>query len=245
MNALNLDNLLSTLHRGEGGWLPLFSTLVALVALMLLWATVRRQWRAARARDYDASHDAFAQAPPMNEEQVKLLHYLQSAFPDGAVLFRPSLARFLAVRRTRNRLGVQQRLVERHVDFLICADDGKPFCAFEVDAFKQAGDAEIARLAAEKNRMLKSAGIRLIRLKGVIARWPAPEVLRERLMAVQRPAVGDSRATSEAGSGFAPSSFGHTEFRPSRTLRDSDTMGLSTLMGVPGKEDPWSAVRKR
>lgn len=245
MNALDFDSLLTALHRGDGAWMPLLSTLVALVALALLWVAVRRQWRAARARDYDTSQDLFAQAPPMNQEQVQLLHYLQSAFPDGAVLFRPPLVRFLAVRRTRNRLGVQQRLAERHVDFLICTDDGKPLYAFEVDAFKQAADAEIARLAAEKNRMLKSAGIRLIRLKGVIARWPAPEVLRERLLAVQRPAGGDSRATSTAGSGFAPSSFGHTEFRPSRTLRDSDTMGLSTLMGMPGKDDPWAQVRKR
>ena len=187
MNWFNSDWLASWAGLDGADAMPLVSTLVAVVALMLLWRVLRRGGAGGRrARDYDASGDQFAQSAPINEEQVRLLHYLQQAFPDGAVLFQPRLARFLMVRKSRHRLDAQQRLGDTHVDFLVCADDGKPLFAFEVDAFKAKGDAGLARSAAEKNGMLKSAGIRLIRLKGAQPQWPPPEVLRMRLLAAQR-----------------------------------------------------------
>ena len=181
MDWFNSDWLASWAGLDGADAMPLVSTLVAVVALMVLWRVLRRGDAGGRAaRDYDVSGDQFAQSAPINEEQVRLLHYLQQAFPDGAVLFQPRLARFLMVRKSRHRLDVQQRLGDTHVDFLVCADDGKPLFAFEVDAFKAKGDAGLARSAAEKNGMLKSAGIRLIRLKGAQPQWPPPEVLRMR-----------------------------------------------------------------
>mgnify|MGYP000069373880 CR=1 FL=1 len=71
--------------------------------------------------------------------------------------------------------------------------DGKPLFAFEVDAFRDPDDADIARSAAEKNRMLKSADIRLIRLKGALPNWPPAEILRMRLLAAQRTPAADMR----------------------------------------------------
>ena len=148
------------------------------------------------------------------------------------------------VRKSRHRLGAQQRLGDTHVDFLVCADDGKPLFAFEVDAFKAKGDAGLARSAAEKNGMLKGAGIRLIRLKGAQPQWPPPEVLRMRLLAAQRtpPPAPEARP-----SGFEPSAFGPpSDFAPSRSAPDSGVMSLTGLMGLSASsDDPWASVRKR
>ena len=245
MNWFNSDWLASWAGLDGADAMPLVSTLVAVVALMLLWRVLRRGGAGGRAaRDYDVSGDQFAQSAPINEEQVRLLHYLQQAFPDGAVLFQPRLARFLMVRKSRHRLGAQQWLGDTHVDFLVCADDGKPLFAFEVDAFKAKGDAGLARSAAEKNGMLKSAGIRLIRLKGAQPQWPPPEVLRMRLLAAQRtpPPAPEARP-----SGFEPSAFGPpSDFAPSRSAPDSGVMSLTGLMGLTASsDDPWASVRKR
>lgn len=245
MNRFDLDWLSQWSGLADGRLAPLLGTVVALLALMLMWNLARRpRDPRAVAQAYDASSDRFSQTAPINEEQVQLLRYLQQAFPDGAVLFRPRLARFLTVRKSSHRLGAQQRLADAQVDFLVCADDGKPLFAFEVDAFRDQDDADIARGAAEKNRMLKSADIRLIRLKGALPNWPPAEILRMRLLAAQRTPAADGRPSGVSPSGFGPSSFAHTDFAHSRSA-DSDVMGLSRLMGMPATDDPWESVRKR
>ena len=94
--------------------------------------------------------------------------------------------------------------------------------------------------------MLKSAGVRLVRLKGALASLPPPEILRMRLLAAQRtpvpaaePAASDFKASGFASSGFAASGFAHSR------SADSGVMSLSALMALPDGEDPWSGVRKR
>lgn len=248
MNAELFNGWAGWLTQHARPWLPLIGTVAALLALMLLWALVRRSWRRGRAgRGYDSSADRFGQTAPINERQVELLRYLQQAFADGVVLFRPRLTSFLAVRRTRDRLGAQQRLAEQQVDFLVCADDGKPLFAFEVDAFKDGGQSLRDQEAAEKNRMLKSAGIRLIRLRGTLDNYPPPEILRMRLQAAQRtpvPAAAEPGASDFKASGFSASGFASSGFSHSRGA-DSGVMSLTGLMALPDDEDPWSAVRKR
>ena len=254
---MNIDKLDWLAHwwpspgAGLAGWAPLISTAVALLSLMLLWSAVRRRGPHAPAvPDYDSSADQFACTAPLSEEQVQLLQYLQRAFPEGAVLFRPPLSRFLAVRSTRQRRGAQQRLAAAQVDYLVCGDDGTPRFAFDVDAGKTAGDPALARQSADKNAMLKSAGIRLVRLKGAAPQLPPPEVLRMRLLAAQRaPADGSvpARPAPRAqASGFAASGFGPpSDFVPSRSAGHSGVMSLTGLMGLTSADDPWGGVRKR
>lgn len=224
-------------------WVPALSTVVALLALTLLWRAIRRAPRPPEA--YDPRGDQFAYTAPITDEQIALLHYLQKAFPEGAVLFRPRLARFLAVRKSRQRQDAQHRLAQMKVDFLICAEDGKPLFAFEVDAFKEKDDPLMQRETADKNQMLKTAGIRLIRLKGAHANWPPPEVLRMRMLAVQRAPGPEARPSGFGPSEFATSSFGPSGFASSRDAHSS-IMGMSTLMGMePVEGNAWAAVRKR
>ena len=235
---------------GDAPWAPLAATGAVLLGLMLLWGVLRRRG-AGTPYTYEASVDQFAQTAPISEEQVRLLHYLQRAFPDGAVLFRPRLARFLTVRNTRQRRGAQEQLAASQVDYLVCGDDGKPLFAFEVDAGKAETDPDLVRQAAQKNAMLKSAGIRLVRLKGDTPQLPPPEVLRLRLLAAQRAPVAAAPAAPAAPraqpSGFAASGFGPpSDFAPSRSAAPSGVMSLTGLMGLQaGDDDPWGSVRKR
>ena len=238
MNAIDFGALAQQLASGDARLMTI--TGVALMALLLLWRLARRSEPAA---EYKVGNDQFAATSPVSEEQVALLQYLQQAFPDGAVLYRPPLSRFLSVRRSRHRVSAQQRLASERVDFLVCSDEGKPLFAFEVDAFRDQDDPLVLGRLADKNRMLKSAGVRLIRLKGALPNWPAPHELRSRLLAAQRMTPAASPGTD---SGFAPSSFGQTGFGPSR-LGASSIMGFSALMAwSPANDgDPWASVRKR
>lgn len=232
--------------------------LLLLVALVALWRRPRHNPAAEHA--VDASHQ-FAARAPISDEQVALLRYLQAAFPDGAVLYRPRLGLFLSVRAGRERAEARQWLNARRVDFLLCAEDGKPLYAFEIDMLRERDDPQAQRLLAEKNHALKSAGIRLIRFKGALSSWPPPEVLRERVLSAARPLAP---STGFAESGFAPSGFaGSSSFQPSGFARSSgyapsghapsqfggpsSVMSLSDLARLQpaNEDDPWSSVRKR
>jgi len=235
-------------------WLPAWwrpewtlpaAVLLGVLLLAMLWRVLRpAPTGQGRQAHYDPAQDRFAASPPINEEQIALLHYLQKAFPEGAVLFRPSLVRFLAVRKTRQRFAAQQRLASDQVDFLICGEDGKPLFAFEIDAFKDKDDPTVARGAAEKNMMLKTAGIRLVRLKGAHTHWPRPEALRMRMLAVQRTSGPGAQPSGFAPSEFSNSTYDPSGFAPSRSA-PSTIMGMSTLMGMEPVETPWDGVRKR
>lgn len=231
-------------------WVALASTVVAVLVLALLWTLLRR--RPPSPEDYDISRDRFQLAMPITDEQVALLHYLQQVFPEGAVLFRPSLVRFLTVRASQSRQAAQQRLARLRVDFLICSDEGVPLFAFDVDLFRDRDDTQAQRRIELKNRVLKGAGIRLIRLKGTRANWPEPDALRGHLLAALRPQVPRSEmrpsgyeASAFGQSAFGPSGFAPSAFPPSRSA-ESGVMGLTGLMGLqPQGGNAWEDVRKR
>ena len=203
----------------------------------------------------------FAAMAPLDEEQVALLRYLHEAFPEGAVLFRPPLGRFLTVRGGGDRTATRRWLDRAQVDFLLCDEEGRPLYAFEVDLLRTRGDPLAQRRLAEKNHALRTAGIRLIRFKGALSSWPLPEVLRERVLAAARPTPsgfgasgyansGFSRSGSDS-SGFAPSGFTPSGFEGSQPPRaagvPSGVMSLTDLAGLASanQEDPWQTVRKR
>lgn len=247
---------------------------LGVILLLLLTALVALWWRGNRASGMDPAANAgdqFGPRAPITDDQVALLRYLQEAFPDGAVLFRPRLASFMSVRKGRDRLQARQWLNARRVDFLLCAEGGKPLYAFEIDSLHDRDDPLLQRRMAEKNHALKSAGIRLIRFKGALATWPPPQVLRDRVLSAARPAAPSSGFADSgfAGSGFAAStsfeSSGYatsagpasvaSEFQASQPGRAagsrqgpySGVMSLTDLMRLQpaNEDDPWSGIRKR
>lgn len=233
---------------------------LVLLALALTWLWWPRKARPTAEQHVDAA-TRFAAMAPLNEEQVALLRYLHRAFPEGAVLFRPLLRRFLTVRAGPDRGAARRWLDHARVDFLLCDEEGQPMYAFEVDLLRTRDDPLAQRRLAEKNHALRTAGIRLIRFKGALSSWPQPEVLRERVLAAARPTpsgFGTSGYASsgfarngEDSSGFAPSGFTPTDFEGSQWGRGAGTpsgvMSLTDLAGLApaNQENPWQTVRKR
>ncbi len=246
MDSFDIKSLMESAQAAATGS-PLLAAALALLLLALVGLALRRPRAVA---EHLSASSRFSAMAPMTEEQAALLRYLQAAFPDGAVLFRPLLARFLTVRAGDDRQGARAWLGHARVDFLLCGEDGKPLYAFEVDVLRTREDAAVQRRLAEKNHALRSAGIRLIRFKGALASWPPPAALRERVLATRTaaPAEGGSGFTASgyARSGFVPSSFEPSGFGPSQferaaMARSSDLVKLAP--GDPG--NPWRDLRKR
>ena len=94
MNWFNSDWLASWAGLDGADAMPLVSTLVAVVALMLLWRVLRRGGAGGRAaRDYDASGDQFAQSAMVTgveakrqANQLAKLRLIAFAFAIGALL---------------------------------------------------------------------------------------------------------------------------------------------------------------
>lgn len=234
-------------------WLAAALMLLLAIAFAVLW------WRE-RTRTTEAElgpDDRFAPVAALSPAEMELLDYLVRAFPGRPVLFRCALSRMVTVRRTSRRFAAQQRLAEHSVDYVVCDRNGRPVYAFELDAVH--ADPEEAELdAAEKHRVLKTAGIRLIRLKRSTRDLPPAHAFRAHLRAAALPAP-------EAGA-TAEDLWGSAERKPARTAprpepapapvatgeapddaQDTQPMSFTDLMGLPPAEseddDPWGTGR--
>ena len=218
---------------------------LAFVLLGGLWWMLQRR-RAAHS-GYEPGEDEFALSAPITENQMSVMRYLNQAFPDGMVLFRPPLARFVFVRKSLRKRAARQHLGNTTVDFLVCTEEGRPLVAFEVDAFRDAKDPEAQRRVMDKARLLMSAGIRLIRLKGALGNLPTASELRTRLYESQRLAGGQGglgTASTFSQTGAAPSSFGHTE-APSTFSEEMRAWAESRNRAIPiNDQSAWQLVGK-
>ncbi|MDO5624914.1 MAG: DUF2726 domain-containing protein [Pseudomonadota bacterium] len=194
----------------------------------------------------DPRVDRFGCLSPITTEEAQMLRFLQQAFFDEAVLFRPPLAKMLTVRKSPSRRRAAAWLQAQRVDYLVCGMDGQPICAFDIDRTREHTDDEAMREAADKKLLLRTAGLRLIRLRGSARRMPPPGELRERVLR-------DGLKPMVAGpSGFAPSAFGAPGHEPSQFGLSAfggagaSGFGPSGFDGRHGAEDSaWADVRKR
>lgn len=226
----------------------------AAIALMLLLALAAwwQRDRADAAADPLGPADRFAPAVAISPAESALLDYLVRAFPGRAVLFRCPLSRMVVVRRTNRRLAAQQRLAEHTVDYTVCNREGRPVYAFELDAVHADVD-EAAHDAAEKHRVLKTAGIRLIRLKRSTRDLPAPQEFRRQLRAAALPPADAAPAAEDPWQGAARARPGSSS--PSSAAApvaaadapDTQPMSMTDLMGLPptpeGADDPGDPGR--
>lgn len=232
-----------------------WATVLPLLIVLLLGLMLRRSVRR-RDDDYDPSADRFAPTAPISEDQMALLHYLQRAFPHEAVLFQPSLSRFMMVRKGRNRHKAHAKLARLRVDFLVCSEDGQPWMAFDTDQRLRDGVEDGQRLLEEKSAMLKTAGIRLIRLRGDLQdALPPPAEMRARWeasAAAPLPGTARARGTHES---VPPTEWARTGFQASRAAdlgAPRHRQALSAYEGHrpasvrhTGPGDAWSDVLKR
>lgn len=175
------------------GWWWLAIGLALLAVLLVKWRGAPHQ-----SPEPLAQNDLFAATSAMSSVEMALLDYLVRAFPGRPVLFRMALSRLVTVRKTQSRLAAQQRLGTHVIDYTVCNRDGVPVFAFELDALHESTDIA-ERDALEKHRVLRTAGIRLVRLKRSTRDLPPPDEFRRMLRAaVLAPADSTEAAHSSA-----------------------------------------------
>lgn len=223
---------------------PWLVVAVALAGLAAWWWS--RQARSAASPALGAN-DRFGAVAAISPVQWDMLSYLNQAFPGRPVLFRAGLSQLVAVRQAQNRAAAQQRLAQHIVDYVVCNRDGKAVYAFELDAAHEDED-EAALDATEKHRVLKTAVIRLIRLKRSRRHMPPPDEFRRRLRSAEiDPTATEAPPTPPAD---APDTMPVPSIRRDQRAVPPDTepmslTGLMDLPPAPDEEDPWGSPRRR
>lgn len=222
---------------------PIWIWVVSGIVLVLLVLLYLKFIRAPSPRD-----DRYTSEALVTPAQADLLYYLQTAFPGQAVLADIPLSKIVSIRRAANRRRAREALDTMRVNFAVCDNGGKASYVFDVEAYRK-GDASVAqRDAVEKNRILKSAGVRLIYIKDTTRSMPSPEEFRLKLSlaalgrserAAQQMSIRQEleRRISKGDKNFQPSGF-----------RESEVMGMSKLMDLnPDSQhsalDPWAVSR--
>jgi hypothetical protein len=229
----------------EWGWI------VLLLAVLLLGGLGYMAWQQRREATSSKGlgrNDRFAPAAALSAAEMELLDYLVRAFPGRAVLFREALSNLVTVRKTGSRAAVQQRLAEHSVDYVVCDRDGRPVFAFELDALHTTAD-EAEQDAREKHRVLKSAGIRLIRLTRTTRDLPSPGEFRRLVRSAELTEDGSPAAVTGPGA-LAPADGDQPATRPappqlhdlpvpgrSGGFRDTQPMTVTGLMDLAPASD--------
>jgi Protein of unknown function (DUF2726) len=216
------------------------------IALVVLALCVWLYMRFMRSQD-DGRDDRFSPERILSAEQVAMLDYLQDTFPGQVVLPNVTLAHMLSVRRANNKDAARNRLKEHKVDFVVCAPDGRPTFAFDIEQYHLSNAEAKAQRVKIKNRILKTAGVRFVFLKNGIHRMPSPSEFRAQLNLVElpkpraaAPAPQPERETAvrelESQMSTLDEKYGNSSYR------DSEVLGLSGLMDL---EDELSPRRSR
>jgi Protein of unknown function (DUF2726) len=221
--------------------LPLW--IAGLVALALLGLGVwvyRRYFLRASGRD-----DRYTPERILTPEQVQMLDYLRDTFPDQVVLPNIALKDMLSVRRSSNHQRAKERLNNQRVDFVVCGDDGRPVFAFDVEQYHLSNAKAKAHQVKLKNRVLKTAGVRFLFLKNGIHRMPSPADFRQQLNLAALPQPASKEAQTESARQQLESKFSeYDQLSPSTGFRDSDVMGMNSLMSLED-EDAERLARQR
>jgi hypothetical protein len=209
---------------------------LAILLVLLAWKFL--------ARKPKPRHHRYQPSVALTPLQFHTLQYLQAAFPDSAVLMQRPLHSLVSPRQVSGReeaQQAQQALNGLKVDFAVCDESGRPSYAFDLEAPGTAVRfAQGPEQAAEKNRILKSAGLRLIQLKGTPSQWPAPAEFRLKL------ALAALQPVSQANE---PEKYETTAGPPTQSqasqFSQSSIMGMSVLMTLEGDEaeTAWRAAR--
>lgn len=214
------------------------SVIAVVVLVLCIWLYMRFM----RSQD-DGRDDRYSPERILSTDQVAMLDYLHDTFPGQVVLPNVSLANMLSVRRASNKDMAKQRLQGQRVDFIVCAPDGRPTFAFDIEQYHLSNAEAKAEKTKVKNRILKTAGVRFVFLKNGIHRMPSPAEFRAQLNLVElpkpkapapKPSPEDVRDSVMRDLESQMSTFDHQY--SNSTFRDSEVLGLSSLMGLEEDE---------
>lgn len=221
--------------------LPLWITLSLALALAGLgfWA-YRRYGGKASGRD-----DRYTPERILTPEQVHMLDYLRDTFPDQVVLPNMLLTDMLSVRRSSDHRRAQERLHHQRVDFVVCGEDGRPVFAFDIEQYHLSNAKLKSHQSKLKNRILKTAGVRFLFLKNGIHRMPSPADFRQQLNLAVLPQPKAKEAQTESVRQQLESKFSEfDQLYPATGFRDSDVMGMSSLMSLEDEETERAARQR-
>ncbi|WP_310566828.1 DUF2726 domain-containing protein [Hydrogenophaga sp.] len=221
--------------------LPLWITLSLALAMAGLgfWA-YRRYGGKASGRD-----DRYTPERILTPEQVHMLDYLRDTFPDQVVLPNMLLKDILSVRRSSDHRRAQERLRNHRVDFVVCGEDGRPVFAFDIEQYHLSNAKLKAHQSKLKNRILKTAGVRFLFLKDGIHRMPSPADFRQQLNLAALPQPKPKQEQTESVRQQLESKFSEfDQLYPATGFRDSDVMGMSSLMNLEDEETERAARQR-
>lgn len=117
-----------------------------------------------RAKKEKKSVDTWPLYPkkPISEAEQIFFYRLQKALPDNLILAQVQLSRFIGVKKGFDFHEWNNRINRMSIDFLVCRKDATIMAAIELDDSSHE-KPESQKRDEKKNRVMKDAGIRLIR----------------------------------------------------------------------------------
>lgn len=212
----------------DPNWMALAAAGTAILALALV--LLRGKSKRARRKAYP-----YAPAVAVRPAEAQIVQHLLAAFPECVVLVHAPLERLVTPRSPEQRAAGRAALAGMSVDFAVCAANGKAIFAFDLAESRGSDQEESDRI---KNRTLKSAGIRLVRLKGTPEQWPEAADFRLKLAVAALHPGADAPLDAAA---FAP----RHQSQPAATEPESSIMGMTVLLLEPDEaEAAWRAARE-
>ena len=205
------------------------AVLAALLLGLAMWI-----WGYGRfAKQASSIGDRYTPIPLLEPEQIEMLDYLRQTFPGQVVLPNVKLSDMLSVRRSADARRAEEELNGHTVDFVACADDGRPAFAFDIQRYHLSNAAAHEQTLKVKNRILRAGGVRLVSLKNTTGRMPAPDEFRAQLSLAARPRPKDeARVDPRRRLEEEFSQFDSNTRYPASEFSDSEVLGLSGLMGL-------------
>ena len=204
----------------------------AIVTGLVLLAAGGAAWWYTR-RPASSLNDRYTAEPLIARDQVAMLDYLGKVFPGQVVVPNVLLRNMLSVRRADSRRWAEKRLGDLKVEFVVCSEDGRPLFAFDLEQFHLSDAVAQAHHAKAKNRILKTAGVRLVYLKSNIHHMPTPDAFREQLNLAALPRPQFNRRATDRGQ-LSPRQQLESQFSEFDASYSSSTFKESEVMNVSG-----------
>lgn len=140
------------------------NTWIALAAmLVLLVLLISMKFKRAKATSDESW--PYQQRCIMTDREQALYHLLREALPDCIVFTQMHLSQVIEVKRhTKDSKNWLTKIHQARADFVVCKPDFSVLAVIDVDDSFQSDVKQSAR-EAEKNKALKAAGIKVIRVR--------------------------------------------------------------------------------
>ena len=228
------------------------STVLGLLVFVLAGVAAAYVLRIKREDDAASLKDnSYTLREIISPPQKELLFYLEQAFQEHAVLFRPSLAQLVQIQHTSDRVRSQALLDTIHVDYVVCTAEGKIRYAFDIrQRGPVADDPTNRKINTVKQRVLRSVGIKLMGIQRSVSKMPPVTKFAHQLsVALGEPAAVPTESTARLPTqGERPPSASQAHpvpqlepYTPSPDAGTSEIAMLTDVMGLTPESNTGAA----